>query len=902
MEFESGQMVFNKKKVWKGLMMAKHLASQAKYYFKHFWGDKETFHWGFRAVDIPYFINPAYLQVVGVIADKSHLAGGVELQLNADGTYAVPPGAKYCGLAMLQLDFYDGDENDREAILNYQAKPLFMHGNGLKYSFHAEITSFYAAMTYVPPPGKFVYEFSGMFHDWIGNYGQLEHCIGLVPVNGLSIKIWDWESQNPGYSDMYREAHKIGFAQTIEQRQKILDKKTTDAVQKKKWVDFMQHLEPYDAKRLGIIPGSRGVVLTGGNKWVNNVVMASLFLKDLGCDLPVAFTYLKDQVSPDNLEKLSSYNITLIDITDTIKQYDWSTSEMSLGGVKADTILAAPYEQVLFLDPDVMPVQNPLKFFESKTFKRNGALFWPDFMKRDRYSDLWKVMNLQDQYAPSQEIESGQIFVDKRLAWKGLKLAQHMAAEAKYYFQGSGRLETDAADDDDDVASSLDDLDRTQRSKWKRYLRDLKEYDPKAAGVTPGSRGVVITGPGNRADYVILTAELLRETGCTLPIQFSYLKDQVSTEDLERVKAHNISVRDFSDSIKDYDWSEREMSLGGPKVDSILASPFEQVLFLDPDIHVLKNPEYLFETAMFKKLGALFWPDTYRRSADNKMWDLFDLQGKYINEHEFESGEMVLDKKKVWKALMLAKHMSAEAKYYFEHFWGDKETFHWAFKATNTPYFMNSNYLSVVGLIADKEHPKGGIPLETGADGQPSIPDGARFCGLSMLQMSFEDKPDEPRVPPSTAAERGFAPQPLFMHGNGVKYAYSDDVPAYHVARTYVPGKGRYVHDYDGIFHEWIGGYEQLEHCIDFSPRPDIELQTWDWMKEHPGVSEQYRDARRKLGIIMALGYGLLKYAVPSDEEMSKRLGRTSGGTEDDRRRGKEIMDFLRANAESDRP
>jgi hypothetical protein len=128
----------------------------------------------------------------------------------------------------------------------------------------------------------------------------------------------------------------------------------------------------------------------------------------------------------------------------------------------------------------------------------------------------------------------------------------------------------------------------------------------------------------------------------------------------------SITAVDISDAIKSYDWSDREMSLGGAKIDSILASPFEQVLFLDPDVMPVVDPTYLFETNAFNKTGALFWPDTMRRNEDNKLWEVMELQGKYRNEHEFESGEMLFDKKKVWNALMLTKHMAAEAKYYFE--------------------------------------------------------------------------------------------------------------------------------------------------------------------------------------------------------------------------------------------
>jgi hypothetical protein len=43
-----------------------------------------------------------------------------------------------------------------------------------------------------------------------------------------------------------------------------------------------------------------------------------------------------------------------------------------------------------------------------------------------------------------------------------------------------------------------------------------------------------------------------------------------------------------------------------------------------------------------------------------------NLRGKYYESQEFESGQIFVDKSKVWKGLMLTQHMAAEAKYYME--------------------------------------------------------------------------------------------------------------------------------------------------------------------------------------------------------------------------------------------
>jgi hypothetical protein len=66
-------------------------------------------------------------------------------------------------------------------------------------------------------------------------------------------------------------------------------------------------------------------------------------------------------------------------------------------------------------------------------------------------------------------------------------------------------------------------------------------------------------------------------------------------------RSFNISTVDYSDNIIGDEWGAEEYRLGASKVDSILASSFEEVLFLDPDNFVLQDPTYLFDTKIFEK-------------------------------------------------------------------------------------------------------------------------------------------------------------------------------------------------------------------------------------------------------------------------------------------------------------
>ncbi|KAI9337053.1 mannosyltransferase putative-domain-containing protein [Zopfochytrium polystomum] len=295
----------------------------------------------------------------------------------------------------------------------------------------------------------------------------------------------------------------------------------------------------------------------------------------------------------------------------------------------------------------------------------------------------------------------------------------------------------------------------------------------------------------------------------------------------------NITARDFTSAIADNDWGPEEFRLGGPKVDSILASPFEQVLFLDPDNYVLRDPTYLFDTKVFKKYGAIFWPDFPVRKNDSELivWDVMGLKGKYWKELEFESGQVVLDKSRTWRALMLAKYISQQAKYYFTQFLGDKEAFFWGFAGTNTPYFLTPTYIHSVGAIVDDEHPGGSNDVYLN---DPNT----KYCGQSMMQSDFYDDPDNP-VPDS------FVPEPLFMHWNMLKYKYVEGVDYFQSAMTYEVPKGTKFADYKSVGFRVHGDWGYFSHCLDLRHVKGLNIRVWPWSEKNPNKAEAFHRAWR---------------------------------------------------------
>jgi hypothetical protein len=131
-------------------------------------------------------------------------------------------------------------------------------------------------------------------------------------------------------------------------------------------------------------------------------------------------------------------------------------------------------------------------------------------------------------------------------------------------------------------------------------------------------------------------------------------------------------------------------TLGGweMKPYAIMNSEFEEVFYLDADNVPVRNPEFLFGTPEYIETGAIFWPDIWRLAPHRIIWSICGIP--YRNEREFESGQIVVNKKRCWKALNIAMHLNEHSDFYYRHFLGDKETFHLAWMKLDQAYGMPS--------------------------------------------------------------------------------------------------------------------------------------------------------------------------------------------------------------------
>ncbi|KAI9340169.1 hypothetical protein DFJ73DRAFT_559766 [Zopfochytrium polystomum] len=114
------------------------------------------------------------------------------------------------------------------------------------------------------------------------------------------------------------------------------------------------------------------------------------------------------------------------------------------------------------------------------------------------------------------------------------------------------------------------------------------------------------------------------------------------------------------------------------------AAPFENVIALDAKTIALKDPSFLFDNAEFLNHGCIFWPgiNAEYSSETNRIMEeiLFNAVPKgQLSEKMplrpegetssrdapvFSTDVLVLNKRKTWRAIQLAKHFSVGAPFY----------------------------------------------------------------------------------------------------------------------------------------------------------------------------------------------------------------------------------------------
>lgn len=189
----------------------------------------------------------------------------------------------------------------------------------------------------------------------------------------------------------------------------------------------------------------------------------------------------------------------------------------------------------------------------------------------------------------------------------------------------------------------------------ERLLADMPPYPGgKFAG-----RGAVICGGGRYEASVYVCARMLRHVGWAHPIQVWHR----GADEPVSARVRNLPGVEVVDGAAHAARANRPL-LGGweAKTQAILASPFEEVLFLDADCYPIYNPDECFEPAN-NPHGIVVWPDHHGGEL-GVHWPTYGLDR---DADSLNGGHYVFTKRKAWPVLQLAHHYDSHSSYYYSY-------------------------------------------------------------------------------------------------------------------------------------------------------------------------------------------------------------------------------------------
>ena len=267
--------------------------------------------------------------------------------------------------------------------------------------------------------------------------------------------------------------------------------------------------------------------------------------------------------------------------------------------------------------------------------------------------------------------------------------------------------------------------------EWKKFVHDAPAYPPERYS----GRGIIVVAGGHYLEPALVLALRVRQMGFSDAIEVWHMgSEEIWPSALPLLKDLNVATKDFKDYVAEDQLEPIAANVGMRRFQlkplAVMHSNLKEVLLLDADNIPLMNPAFLFDHPEFVEKGAIFWPDFWTTNLDNPIWSILEIES--VQEWEQESGQLLINKEKSWKALHMCIHLNKE--FYMGLLNGDKDTFRFAWKATHTPYHMVPVWPSTVGMKR-KNH-------------NLFVPQ--RICGHTMLQH----------------APNGI---PLFMHHNQMK-------------------------------------------------------------------------------------------------------------------------------------
>ncbi len=241
----------------------------------------------------------------------------------------------------------------------------------------------------------------------------------------------------------------------------------------------------------------------------------------------------------------------------------------------------------------------------------------------------------------------------------------------------------------------------------EQHLRALSAMVEKKFPVpdTFNGDGVLIIGGGKYWPGIVVSIEMLRRTGCNLPVQVWHRGEEEACDLSDLTDATGVTLVDtltFAAENGGY----RMMGGWESKLYALSHCNFRRVLYLDADAYVVGDPTPLMEK--LSEAPFLFWQDLPGQEKSVK-WSYVWPNGDN-GVPAIQGGQLFIDIEKCWKVIQVAHWMNQHADFYYQYMYGDQDTWRVAFAAVgdNTLWknLGNAPWANSIAFVLRDEHDK----------------------------------------------------------------------------------------------------------------------------------------------------------------------------------------------------
>lgn len=175
-----------------------------------------------------------------------------------------------------------------------------------------------------------------------------------------------------------------------------------------------------------------GVVMVAGGRYLSQAYASICKLREVS-DLPVQIWHLgPKEVNDTHREVFSDLDVEFVDAHEVRRKHPMHR----LGGweCKSFAVAYSPFQRVLMLDADSFPIVDPETIFDGHDFRATGCLMWPDIQKCRKNDMIFPSVGIPYE-KDFQEMEVGQLLIDKKHHWKSVQLWRFLNSHSEATYQ-----------------------------------------------------------------------------------------------------------------------------------------------------------------------------------------------------------------------------------------------------------------------------------------------------------------------------------------------------------------------------------------------------------------------------------------------------------------------------------